>query len=148
MVTIQELKTILKECDIKYIEDDLRILIDTEDIYTVESIVIKYNIDVLDEVTNHEEYGGDNKHYYLIAKPNIKIIEFQNIKTSHCIDTFNNRCIIDCEFPMSVVYYNDRDNFDHHNHIRQCLPPNTQYKCECIVESDEIIIKLTNAILI
>lgn len=143
-----KLKAILEQSNIKYIEDDLRILIDLEDIYTVESIVVKYNLDVLDEVTNHKEYGGNDKSYYLIAKPNVPIIEYQNIKTGHCIDCFNNRCIIDCEFPLSVVYYGDKDNFDHHSHIRQCLPPNTQYRCECIVESDEIIVKLTNAILI
>ena len=148
MITIQELKTILEKSNIEYIEDDLRILIDLTDVYTVESIVVKYNLNVLDEVTNHKEYDGDGKSYYLIAKPNVPIVQYKDIKTSHYIDCFNNRCIIDCEFPISVAYYGDRDNFDHHSHIRQCLPPNIKYKCECIVESDEIIIKLTNAILI
>lgn len=145
---IEDIKTLLKAENITYIEDDIRLLIDLDNLDKVEEIINKHNIDVFDEVINNEEYGGDNKHYYLIAKPNVPIIEYQNIKTSHCIDSFNNRCIIDCEFPLSVTYYGDTDNFDHHNHIRECLPPNTQYKCQLLVESDEIIIKLTNAILI
>ena len=145
---IKNIKALLRAENIAYIEDDVRLLIDLENLDKVEEIINKHNIDVLDEVTNHKEYGGDDKHYYMIAKPNIAIIEYQNIKTGHCIDIFNNRCIINCKFPVSVSYYGDTDNFDHHKHIRQCLPPNTQYRCEILIESDEIIIKFVNAILI
>ena len=145
---INQLKKILDEENIEYIEDNLRILINLKKIYTVEGIITIHGIKVLDEVINYEELGGDNEHYYLVAKrEDIPIINHENIKKRIYTDSFNNRVFL--EYGYDIQGKEDGGGYVSHKYVQECLQSsNIEFTdtVDCIDNYTEV--KIKNAILV